>query len=189
MGWLQNQGRILPDCVSRISSVDACFAKYADRSRCSSFAYSESNGTCSLSTKEGSTSAAEVSSSTVQFCPSSGRIAGFIVRSQSQPSGTGYTAAEVATHNSRDSAWVVYDGKVYDLTDFVNLHPGGQGAILRAAGTDATSAFDRVNSHKDAEMLTLKTYYIGDLVGGGMGSPLPEPTVDGYDTDDDEDED
>jgi len=129
-----------------------------------------------------------VSSSTVQFCPSSGRIAGFIVRSQSQPSGGGYTAAEVATHNSRDSVWVVYDGKVYDLTDFVNLHPGGRGEILDVAGTDATSAFDRENSHKDAELLTLKTYYIGDLVGGGMGSPLPEAAVDGYDTDDEDDD-
>ncbi|KAI8111357.1 hypothetical protein M9434_004929 [Picochlorum sp. BPE23] len=177
--------------LSRISNVDECFTKCADRSRCSSFTYSKSRRTCALSTQEGATSSAEVSSGTVEFCRSSGRIAGFVVRSQVQTlAGKGYTADEVAKHNSVDSAWVVYDGKVYDLTDFVNLHPGGRGDILRAAGTDATAAFDRENSHREAELLTLKTYYIGDFVGGGMDSQLPEAAVDddGDDTDDDDDD-
>ena len=177
--------------VSRVSSVDECFTKCAERSRCSSFTYSESRRTCALSTKEGATSSSEVSSSTVEFCRSSGKIAGFVVSSQAQPSGTGYTADEVAKHNSRDSAWVVYDGKVYDLTDFVNLHPGGRSEILDAAGKDATSAFDRENSHREAELLTMKTYYIGDLVGGGVESQLSDAAVDddGDDTDDDDDDD
>src|SRR6056297_2638994 len=113
---------------------------------------------CVFRTRGRATSSAEVSSGTVEFCRSSGKIAGFVVRGQVQLSGKGYTADEVAKHNSVDSAWVVYDGKVYDLTDFVNLHPGGRGDILRAAGTDATAAFDRENSHREAELLTLKTY-------------------------------
>lgn len=41
---------------------------------------------------------------------------------------------QVATHNSRDSCWVVIEGQVYDLTDFLEDHPGGASIILRYAG-------------------------------------------------------
>eukprot|EP01025_Chloroclados_australasicus_P067645 TRINITY_DN93694_c0_g1_i1.p2 TRINITY_DN93694_c0_g1~~TRINITY_DN93694_c0_g1_i1.p2 ORF type:complete len:137 (-),score=17.76 TRINITY_DN93694_c0_g1_i1:269-643(-) len=55
-----------------------------------------------------------------------------------------YTAEEVAQHNSRDDLWLVLktDGvsKVYDVTSYVNEHPGGD-AILTNAGADSTEAF------------------------------------------------
>lgn len=43
-------------------------------------------------------------------------------------------------HNRREDLWLVIDGKVYDFTDFVEDHPGGD-AILRYAGGDATVGF------------------------------------------------
>lgn len=48
---------------------------------------------------------------------------------------------EVSMHNSRTDCWTVISGEVYDLTDYVIRHPGGN-EILRACGTDATSLFN-----------------------------------------------
>lgn len=39
-----------------------------------------------------------------------------------------YTIEEVQKHSTPESAWVIYSGDVYDITDFISLHPGG--AIL-----------------------------------------------------------
>lgn len=41
---------------------------------------------------------------------------------------------EVAGHNSLQSCWVIIENRVYDVTDFIEEHPGGQGVILRWAG-------------------------------------------------------
>lgn len=44
------------------------------------------------------------------------------------------TMAEVAKHNSKESCWVIIAGYVYDVTEFLNNHPGGAAQILRYAG-------------------------------------------------------
>jgi cytochrome b involved in lipid metabolism len=40
------------------------------------------------------------------------------------------TRAEVAKNNTDDSLWFIIDSKVYDVTDFVDAHPGGE-AVLK----------------------------------------------------------
>jgi cytochrome b involved in lipid metabolism len=57
------------------------------------------------------------------------------------PKPSGYTMAEVATHNSSASCWSVINGSVYDLTSYVSRHPGGERKILNICGKDGTSAF------------------------------------------------
>ncbi len=52
-----------------------------------------------------------------------------------------YTLSEVAQHASKDDCWAIMSGDVYDLTEFINRHPGGD-EILRACGTDATTLFN-----------------------------------------------
>ncbi|CAJ0584422.1 unnamed protein product, partial [Mesorhabditis spiculigera] len=72
------------------------------------------------------------------------------------------SAQEVAEHKTEDSCWFIYKGKVYDVTNFLNEHPGGGDAIVAEAGTDATVAFNDVGHSADAiEMM--QDYYIGDL--------------------------
>lgn len=51
----------------------------------------------------------------------------------------------VAKHASRDSCWVVLYGNVYDVTDFLDGHPGGSKIILKLAGKDATEEYDPVH--------------------------------------------
>ncbi|KAJ5690794.1 hypothetical protein N7462_005186 [Penicillium macrosclerotiorum] len=51
------------------------------------------------------------------------------------------TRAEVAKHNTDDSLWCIIDHRVYDLTDFVDAHPGGSVVLAQVAGQDATAEF------------------------------------------------
>lgn len=46
-----------------------------------------------------------------------------------------YTLDEVAKHNKEDDLWVVWHGKVLDLTPFVHDHPGGFDVLMESAGT------------------------------------------------------
>ncbi|KAI8139565.1 FMN-dependent dehydrogenase-domain-containing protein [Fennellomyces sp. T-0311] len=55
------------------------------------------------------------------------------------------TLQEVSQHNTKDDLWVIIHGKVYDLTQFLPEHPGGQRIILKYAGQDATDAFDPIH--------------------------------------------
>ncbi|MQL93792.1 hypothetical protein Taro_026448, partial [Colocasia esculenta] len=51
-----------------------------------------------------------------------------------------YTKAEVSVHNSKKDCWIIIKDKVYDVTPYVEEHPGGD-AILTNAGGDATEGF------------------------------------------------
>eukprot|EP00038_Savillea_parva_P007501 m.170615 g.170615 ORF g.170615 m.170615 type:complete len:99 (+) comp13265_c0_seq1:2-298(+) len=52
-----------------------------------------------------------------------------------------YAMSEVARHKTKTDCWVAIDGKVYDVTKFLDDHPGGKKAILIYAGKDATEQF------------------------------------------------
>lgn len=73
-----------------------------------------------------------------------------------------FTLKEVKEHNSGKSCWMVVHNKVYDVTDFLSEHPGGEEILLETAGTDATEAFEDVGHSADARTL-LADYLVGDL--------------------------
>mmetsp|Transcript_3690 Transcript_3690/g.11574 ORF Transcript_3690/g.11574 Transcript_3690/m.11574 type:complete len:1144 (-) Transcript_3690:85-3516(-) len=56
------------------------------------------------------------------------------------------SAAELATHNTKADCWIAAYGDVYDFTDFVEEHPGGEDTILDHAGSDGTEVFDAVHT-------------------------------------------
>ena len=35
-----------------------------------------------------------------------------------------YTADEVALHNKETDCWTIYEGKIYDITEYAKVHPG-----------------------------------------------------------------
>ncbi|KAL5230148.1 hypothetical protein ABZP36_028924 [Zizania latifolia] len=51
-----------------------------------------------------------------------------------------YTKEEISAHNTRTDCWVIIKDKVYDVTPYVEEHPGGD-AILNNAGGDSTEGF------------------------------------------------
>lgn len=75
---------------------------------------------------------------------------------------------ELAKHNSSSNCWLLISGKIYDVTNFIIQHPGGEGTILSSCGTDATVAFntkDRPNGrpHSANANAMLTDYFIGNL--------------------------
>jgi cytochrome b involved in lipid metabolism len=50
--------------------------------------------------------------------------------------------AEVATHNTAQNCWTAIDGNVYNVTSWINQHPGGAQAIISLCGIDGSNAFN-----------------------------------------------
>ncbi|GMN44340.1 hypothetical protein TIFTF001_013536 [Ficus carica] len=69
---------------------------------------------------------------------------------------------EVAKHNKTKDCWLIISGKVYDVTPFMDDHPGGDEVLLSATGKDATNDFEDVG-HSDSARDMMEKYYIGEI--------------------------
>ena len=72
-----------------------------------------------------------------------------------------FTVDEVANHNKEDDCWIIVDGKVYDVTDYIDEHPGGL-SILNNKGGDSSVGVHGPQ-HPPSMWDVLALYYIGDL--------------------------
>ncbi|XP_042064623.1 cytochrome B5-like protein [Salvia splendens] len=73
-----------------------------------------------------------------------------------------YTKADVSSHNKRTDCWIIIKDKVYDVTSYVEEHPGGD-AILVHAGDDSTEGFFGPQ-HATRVFDMIEDFYIGNLV-------------------------
>ncbi|KAJ8663776.1 hypothetical protein O0I10_000050 [Lichtheimia ornata] len=73
-----------------------------------------------------------------------------------------YTYEEVAKHNKPNDLWMVIHNKVFDITPFIDEHPGGEEVLFDEGAKDASGPFDDVGHSDDARELMTK-YYIGDI--------------------------
>ncbi|KAH9892245.1 acyl-CoA dehydrogenase/oxidase [Xylariomycetidae sp. FL2044] len=84
-----------------------------------------------------------------------------------------YTRDEVAKHNTEDSVWFVVDSKVYDVSDFLDAHPGGESVLRQVAGQDATTAF--YNLHRHEVLTKYDDLQIGTVQGEKPSVITPQP--------------
>ncbi|CUS21752.1 LAQU0S03e09956g1_1 [Lachancea quebecensis] len=90
----------------------------------------------------------------------------------------GVSASEVIRHNRKDDCWVVIDGYVYDVTAFINQHPGGSAVIRGNAGKDVSAIFSALHPPDVIQKYIHESQRLGPLKGQ-MPSDLicpPPPT-------------
>ncbi|KAL3507343.1 hypothetical protein ACH5RR_032725 [Cinchona calisaya] len=69
---------------------------------------------------------------------------------------------EVSLHNTSKDCWFIINAKAYDVTNFLDDHPGGGDILLEAAGKDASEKFEDAG-HGSAARLMLDEYYVGEI--------------------------
>lgn len=74
-----------------------------------------------------------------------------------------YTWEEVALRNGSDAGWLAVDGVVYDVTEFIERHPGGREMISLALGRDATDLFKSYHPFSDKPAKILEKMRIGTI--------------------------
>jgi cytochrome b involved in lipid metabolism len=74
-----------------------------------------------------------------------------------------YTMEEISKHNSKKSCWTVIRGEVYDLTNWIDKHPGGPDKILKLCGKDGTDLFIKQHGGKEKPEKILEGFEIGAL--------------------------
>ncbi|KAI9179087.1 hypothetical protein H9P43_005749 [Blastocladiella emersonii ATCC 22665] len=83
-----------------------------------------------------------------------------------------FTVDEVARHNTASDAWIIVKDHVYNVTDFLNVHPGGRKILLKHIGTDATKVW--LNFHNPIILETVgKKYLIGAVGEASAAAEAP----------------
>jgi len=75
-----------------------------------------------------------------------------------------YTINEVSCHKTKDDAWTVFNGKIYNITPYLKFHPGGEKELMRSAGKDGTKLFMTTHAWVNYEYM-LEKCFVGYLVG------------------------
>ncbi len=83
-----------------------------------------------------------------------------------------FTPQQVEQHNKSDDVWLIVRDAVYDVSKFVDRHPGGD-LILLQKGRDVTSMFESL--HPSTAQKTLEKYKIGTVAPGSARSTVTFP--------------
>jgi hypothetical protein len=73
------------------------------------------------------------------------------------------TLSSIASHNSRTSCYTAINGGVYDVTTYIDKHPGGPEQVLAVCGKDGSPLFGGQHSGNQKIANMLKDFKIGDL--------------------------
>jgi len=74
---------------------------------------------------------------------------------------------ELRKHSAQGDLWLLVNGEVYNVTSFMDEHPGGDEVLLSEAGKDATEAFEDVGHSDDARKM-LPSLLVGSIEGGAQ---------------------
>lgn len=84
-----------------------------------------------------------------------------------------FTMSEVGSHVTKNDCWVVIDGKVINVTNFLAEHPGGEQVILNKAGKDVSKIFKMIHPEGTLESRLPKECLLGVLSNGDDSKPQP----------------
>jgi len=76
---------------------------------------------------------------------------------------TVYTLAQVGTHKTAADCWSAISGKVYNLTNWIDKHPGGPGLISAMCGIDGSAMYASKHNGDTVAGGVLPSYQVGVL--------------------------
>ncbi len=79
------------------------------------------------------------------------------------PASPSFSLNDISSHNNSQSCWSAINGKIYDLTTFIDKHPGGAKNILKICGKDGSIAFDAKHGGDPKQLAMLPAFEIGLL--------------------------
>ncbi|KAI1731174.1 cytochrome b5-like heme/Steroid binding domain-containing protein [Ditylenchus destructor] len=82
---------------------------------------------------------------------------------------------ELGKHCRQDDCWILLFDTVYDVTFYMDFHPGGPEELMRAAGTDGTDLFNEEHRWVNFRSM-LSSCVIGPFNGDRLRlrRPMPE---------------
>uniref|UniRef100_A0A452V2B1 Cytochrome b5 reductase 4 n=1 Tax=Ursus maritimus TaxID=29073 RepID=A0A452V2B1_URSMA len=72
------------------------------------------------------------------------------------------TEEELKKHTKKDDCWICIRGLVYNVSPYMEYHPGGEDELMKAAGSDGTDLFDQVHRWVNYESM-LKECLVGRM--------------------------
>ena len=73
-----------------------------------------------------------------------------------------YTKEEVSKHSTKRDCWLIIKDMVYNVTEFLSIHPGGSSIVVSVGGQDATEYFEELHRPEILDEVG-KQYIIGEL--------------------------
>ena len=86
------------------------------------------------------------------------------------------TQEELACHSRESDCWIAIHGQVYNVTPYLDFHPGGREELMRAAGKEATDLFNQVHHYVNFASMLRKCFvgeYCAPAAAAAAAAPAP----------------
>ena len=86
------------------------------------------------------------------------------------------TPEELSKHNKPHDVWMALKGRVYNVTPYLEYHPGGIDEMMRGAGVDGSMLFDQTHKFVNFESM-LSRCLVGFLVDSNNEASVSKPII------------
>lgn len=87
-----------------------------------------------------------------------------------------FTIEDIEKHNTENDCWIVVKNEVYDISKYLNYHPGGKKILMNFAGKDATEGFNKFHSYINIDRI-LGSYHVGSIFKTFPSMAPPSPIL------------